>query len=406
MNQEFFEALKLLEQEKQINLKELVEKIKNAIAVAIKKDYGNLSDVSIELDLEKNIFSVFITKNVVEKVEDNINEICIEEAKKYDTNARVGYPVMIKLNTKKFGRIAALSAKHVIKQGIRDGEKNRVYDNLKNKENMVVSAIVSKVDPQKNNVSLIIDSSEVMLPRSEQIPGEVFVEGDVIKVYVTEVSKTERGPKILISRTHPDLVRKLFEIEIPEIKNGIIEIKSIAREEGSRTKVSVFSNNPDIDPVGSCVGAKGIRVNKIVNELRGEKIDIIKYSEDFVEYISNALAPASIECVIADPSCEKTCVVIVADNQLSLAIGNRGQNVRLSAKLTGWKIDIKPEKMLDQIRDEIEKKQIEIDNQNHNFKSDLLENTEDTTNNLKDSDQEERIDDDLIFNFDKETNDI
>ena len=316
---------------------------------------------------------------------------------------------MIKLNPKQFGRIAALSAKHVIKQGIRDGERNRVYDSLKDKEDLVVSAIVTKIDPQKNNVSLMIGSSEVILPRSEQIPGEVFVEGDVIKVYIAQVTKTERGPKILISRIHPDLVKKLFEMEIPEIKNNIIEIKSIAREEGSRTKVAVYSSNPDIDPVGSCVGAKGIRINKIVSELGGEKIDVIKYSDDFVEYISNALAPATIKCVIADPCVEKSCYVIVDNNQLSLAIGNRGQNVRLSAKLTGWKIDIKPEEALEKIREKIEKKRLELEKQNQDkIQEDNIDNSEELVFDFDKETQGDNIDnsEELVFDFDKETQEI
>ncbi len=361
MNNDFFEALKLLKEEKNIDLCDLTEKIKNAIAVAIKKNYGNMTGIFIDLDICKNVFSVFITKNVVDEVTDDLNEILLDEALKYDVNAKVGFPVMIKLDPKKFGRIAALSAKHIIKQGIREGEKNQIYNNLKGKEHMVVSAIVSKLDPRRLNASLLIDSSEVILPRSEQIPNEQLVEGDVIKVYISEVSRTEKGPKILISRTHTELVKQLFEMEVPEIKRKIIEIKSVAREAGSRTKVAVSSYNENIDPVGSCVGAQGLRVNKIVNELNGEKIDIVKYSDDFVEYISNALAPATISCVMADPLAEKNCYVVVPDKQLSLAIGNRGQNVRLSAKLTGWKIDIKPESMLEEVRNEIEIKRQELE---------------------------------------------
>lgn len=390
MNNEFFDALRLLEKEKNINLNNLTEKIKNAISLAIRKNYGNISNIIINLDIEKNIFSTSIIKNVVEQVTDNLNEISLSEALKYDINAKVGYPVMIDLDTKKFGRIAALSAKHIIKQGIRDAEKDKIYETLKQKEHMVISAIVSKVDPQRSNVSLMIDSSEIILPKLEQIPNEHLVEGEVIKIYVSEVTKTEKGPKILISRSHPELVKHLFMMEIPEIKTGIIEIKSVAREAGARTKIAVYSNNENIDPVGSCVGAKGIRVNKIVNELKGEKIDIIQYSDDFVEYISNALAPANISCVVADPTVDKSCYVFVSNDQLSLAIGNRGQNVRLSAKLTGWKIDIKTDDMLNDIRNEIEQKQ-----QN-------LENTE----NLEDNTEEINNDDDnqMIFNFDEEIN--
>ncbi len=357
MNKEFFDALRLLKKEKGIDVAELLERIKNAIIVAIRKEYGNVLHVIVELDIDKDVFSVSIVKNVVEEVKDVANEMLLDEAVKYDVNAKVGFPVTINLEPKKFGRIAVISAKHVIKQGIRDAEKSYVYNQFKEKEHDIVSVIVTKVDPKKGNATIAIDLSETILPKSEQIPNEVLVEGNVIKIYVAEVTKTDKGPRILISRTHPELVKKLFENEVPEIIDGIIEIKSIAREAGSRTKIAVVSHNSNIDPVGSCVGAKGMRVNKIVNELAGEKIDIVKYSDDFVEYISNALAPANIICVIAKNTPEKGCYVVVPDSQLSLAIGNRGQNVRLSAKLTGWKIDIKPESMLDDVRKEIELQQ-------------------------------------------------
>lgn len=400
MNNDFFEALKLLKKEKNIDIIELTEKIKNAITVAIKKNYGNNANIFIDLDIDRNVFSVAIIKNVVEQVEDDLNEILLDEALKHDINAQIGYPVIIKLDPKKFGRIAALSAKHIIKQGIREGEKNQLYNSLKGKEHTVVSAIVSKLDPQKFNASLLIDSSEVILPRSEQIPHEKLVEGDVIKIYIAEVSRTEKGPRILISRTHTELVRHLFEIEVPEIKKQVIEIKSIAREAGSRTKISVCSSNENIDPVGSCVGAQGMRVGKIVDELNGEKIDIIKYSDDFVEYISNALSPAQISCVIADPMQEKTCYVVVPDQQLSLAIGNKGQNVRLSAKLTGWKIDIKPESMLEQIQDEVEKKRQEKEE----LKAKELETELETEKQVEEQiDSELSNDSQMIFNFDEDS---
>lgn len=393
MNSEFFDALRLLEKEKNINLSELSEKIKNAIAIAIKKHYGNVTNTIIDLDIDKNIFSVAIIKNVVENVEDRINEISLIDARKFDHNAQIGYPVMIELDTTQFGRIAALSAKHVIKQGIRDAEKNHIFNELKQYEHSIVSAVVSKVDPLRYNASLIIGSSEVIFPRSEQIPNEKLIEGDVIKIYVSEVSKTDKGPKIIISRTNPDFIRQLFIMEIPEIKKGLIEIKSIVREVGSRTKISVKSLDPNIDPVGSCVGNKGLRINKIVKELNGEKVDVIKYSDDFVEYISNALAPAKISCVIADPSVTQACYVFVPNDQLSLAIGNRGQNVRLSAKLTGWKIDIKPEGSFDLIKSQIEQKQDSLESESATgIKSEILD-----TNAIKN-------DNPLFFNFDMESN--
>lgn len=356
MNKEFFDALKLLEQEKNINLDELTERIKNAISIAIKKDYGSSSNVVIDLNIDENVFNVNILKDVVEEVEDESTQISLSDALRYDFNARIGYPILIKLDTKKFGRIAALSAKHVIKQGIRDAEKNRLYECMKEKEHTVVSAVVSKIDPQRFNVTVLIDSFEILLPGSEQMPNESFVEGDVIKLYVSEVTKTERGPKIVISRNAPELVRFLFEVEVPEIRKGLIEIKSIVREAGVRTKISVDSNNELIDPVGSCVGVKGVRVNKIVEELNDEKIDIIQYSDNYVEYITAALSPTIVKDIIVDPSAPKACCVIVPENQLSLAIGAQGQNVRLAAKLTGWKLDIKPECMMDEIKTEMSRK--------------------------------------------------
>ncbi len=356
MNKEFFDALRLLEQEKNINLDELTERIKNAISIAIKKDYGSSSNVVIDLNIDDNVFNVNILKDVVEEVEDESTQISLSDALRYDFNARIGYPILVKLDTKKFGRIAALSAKHVIKQGIRDAEKNRLYESMKDKEHTVVSAIVSKIDPQRFNVTVLIDSFEILLPGSEQMPNESFVEGDVIKLYVSEVTKTERGPKIVISRNTPELVKFLFEVEVPEIKKGLIEIKSIVREAGVRTKISVDSNNELIDPVGSCVGVKGVRVNKIVEELNDEKIDIIQYSDNYVDYITAALSPTIVKDIIVDPSVPKSCCVIVPENQLSLAIGAQGQNVRLAAKLTGWKLDIKPECMMDEIKAEMNRK--------------------------------------------------
>lgn len=356
MNKEFFEALRMLEKEKGIDIEGLVEKIKNAITVAIRRDYGNVENIFIDLNPSKNMFEVYICKNVVEEVSNPINEVLLEEALKYDTKAEVGLQIRIKLQTKHFGRIAALSAKHVIKQGIRDAERNQLYIEFKQKEHQIVSALVSKIDPRKGNATVEIGSSETILPKSEQISGESLKEGDVIKIYVSEVTQTEKGPKIMISRTHPSLVKKLFEAEVPEIKDGIVEVKSIAREAGSRSKIAVTSNNPDIDAVGSCVGSRGMRVNNIVSELGGEKIDIIKYSDNLEEFISNSLAPANIISVIIDPTLEKTCVVIVPDEQLSLAIGNKGQNVRLSAKLTGWKIDIKPQSLKDSVDEQMKLK--------------------------------------------------
>ena len=249
----------------------------------------------------------------------------------------------IPLETKQFGRIAAQTAKHVIKQGIREAERGQVLKEFQSREHEIITATVISTDPVRGNVTLEIDHNEAYLLKSEQIPGETFEDGEKIKVYVVEVANSERGPKVMISRTHPGLVKRLFEIEVPEVYEGTVEIKAVSREAGSRTKLAVWSRDPDVDAVGACIGARGARVAKIVDELGGEKIDVVQYSEDPVEFISAALSPARVVSVEVDPDGARACKVKVPDEQLSLAIGNRGQNARLAARLTGWKIDIKPE---------------------------------------------------------------
>ncbi len=343
MNAEFFEALTMLEKEKGISVEYLCEKIENAIAIAIRRDYVGTEDVKVVIDPATSTFDVAIRKTVVEDVEDPMNQILLEKAVKYNKKAQLGDVVDIPLETKEFGRIAAQTAKHVIKQGIREAERGQVLKEFQSREHEIITATVMSTDPVRGNVTLEIDHNEAFLLKSEQIPGETFFGGERIKVYVVEVVASERGPKVMISRTHPGLVKRLFEIEVPEIYDGTVEVKAVSREAGSRTKLAVWSKDPDIDAVGACIGTKGVRVAKIVDELGGEKIDVVQYSEDPVEFISAALSPAKVVSVEIDPDGNKSCKVKVPDEQLSLAIGNKGQNARLAAKLTGWKIDIKPE---------------------------------------------------------------
>ncbi|MEG1633707.1 MAG: transcription termination factor NusA [Oscillospiraceae bacterium] len=345
MNAEFFTAIEDIEKEKGIPRGYMFDKIEQAMLAAFRKDnpeYGE--NVVVILDEEKKRIDMVINKTVVEDVTDPTVEIDIEAARKLVKRAKEGDEVAIPVETKKFGRIAAQAAKQVIIQGIREAERGIIYDEFTSKEHEILAGIVTRVEPRTGGVSIKINSNseftEAMLPPTERIKGEELTEGDHIKVYVVEVRKSTRGPQVLISRTHPGLVKRLFELEVPEIYDGTVEIKSIAREAGSRTKMAVWSNEPDIDPIGACVGPKGGRVSSIVNELNGEKIDIVKYSEDPAEYIAAALAPADVlDVILLDEG--KSCRVTVPDGQLSLAIGKEGQNARLSAKLTGYKIDIK-----------------------------------------------------------------
>ncbi|MBQ2899684.1 MAG: transcription termination/antitermination protein NusA [Oscillospiraceae bacterium] len=343
MNAEFFEALALLEKEKGISVEYLCEKIENAIAIAIRRDYIGTEDVNVRIDPETRTFEVAIRKLVVEEVEDPANQILLDKAVKYNKKAQLGDIVDIPLETKEFGRIAAQTAKHVIKQGIREAERGQVLKEFQSREHEIITATVISTDPVRGSVALDIDHNEAFLLKSEQIPGEVLRDGERTKVYVVEVTASERGPKVMISRTHPGLVKRLFEIEVPEIYEGTVEIKAVSREAGSRTKLAVWSKDPDVDAVGACIGTRGARVAKIVDELGGEKIDVVQYSEDPAEFIAAALSPAKVVSVEVDPEGNKACKVKVPDEQLSLAIGNKGQNARLAARLTGWKIDIKPE---------------------------------------------------------------
>ncbi len=341
-NEELFIALNLLEKEKGIPVDFMVDKIKKAIATACKNNYGN-EDVEIDLDASTGRFDVYLKKEVRDEVENPDREILLEAAKEIDPMAEVGGFVGIKLDTKQFGRVAAQTARNIIRQGIRDSERGQMMQEFQSKHQELVSGLVERIDPKTGAISLRLGKAEAVLPKSEQIAGETVREGDHIKVYVVDVRETEKGPKAIISRTHPDLVKRMFETEVPEIYDGTVEIKAVSREAGSRTKLAVVSHNPDVDAVGACIGARGSRVSEIVEELGGEKIDIVEYSDDSQKFIAAALSPANVLKVEMAEDGSRACKVTVPDSQLSLAIGNKGQNARLAARLTGWKIDIKPE---------------------------------------------------------------
>ncbi|MDR0314497.1 MAG: transcription termination factor NusA [Oscillospiraceae bacterium] len=343
MNEEFFEAVKMMEKEKGIPAQYLYEKIQNAIVVAVRRMYNGKDVVFCDIDQSSLTMNVVLRKNVVEEISDEDTDVLVDEAKKYKKSAKPGDIIEIPLETKKFGRIAAQTAKHVIRQGIRDAERGQMMQEFQSHNQEIVTAKVQSVDKRTGNATLEIGKAETLLPKSEQIPDEILHDGDLIKVYVVDVRETEKGPKAMISRTHPGLVKRLFETEVPEIYDGTVEIKAVSREAGSRTKLAVYSSDENVDAVGACIGPRGARVSKVVDLLGGEKIDIVPYSEDPKEFIAAALAPAEVVQVDIEEGAEKSCHAVVPDTQLSLAIGNKGQNARLAAKLTNWKIDINPQ---------------------------------------------------------------
>ena len=339
-NNELLEALNILEKEKNISKETLLEAIENSLVTACKNHFGKSENVKVSIDPETCEYHVFQEKTVVEKVEDPVEEISLVNAKMIDSKYEEGDIVNIEVQSKEFGRIATQNAKNVILQKIREEERKVLFDQYYSMEKDVVTGVVQRYIGR--NVSINLGKVDAILTENEQVRGEVFQPTERIKVYILEVKSTSKGPKVLVSRTHPELVKRLFESEVTEVKEGIVEIKAIAREAGSRTKIAVWSNDPDVDPVGACVGMNGARVNAIVGELRGEKIDIITWNENPAMMIENALSPAKVISVIADAE-EKSAKVVVPDYQLSLAIGKEGQNARLAARLTGFKIDIKSE---------------------------------------------------------------
>ena len=339
-NNELLEALNILEQEKNISKETLLEAIENSLITACKNHFGKSENVKVNIDPETCEYHVFQEKKVVEKVEDPVEEISLVNAKMIDSKYELDDIVNVEVKSKEFGRIATQNAKNVILQKIREQERKVLFDEYYSKEKDIVTGIVQRYVGK--NVSINLGKVDAILTENEQVKGEVFQPTERIKVYILEVKSTSKGPRVLVSRTHPELVKRLFESEVAEVKDGTVEIKAIAREAGSRTKIAVWSNDPDVDPVGACVGMNGARVNAIVNELRGEKIDIITWNENPAMLIENALSPAKVISVIADAE-EKAAKVVVPDYQLSLAIGKEGQNARLAARLTGFKIDIKSE---------------------------------------------------------------
>ena len=345
---EIFAALAMLEKERGIPQTFMMDKIVQALITAYKRDHDEVENVIVDVDDVHQTLKMYVQKNVVDEEDyvDPFNEIPVEEAKKLSAKYEIGDVVNLPVDHMEFGRIAAGNGKQVIIQGLREAERGMVYDEFNSKQHEILTGVVTRIDPRTGAVSLRIgtgtESTEALLTAGEQVKGEELTEGMHVKVYVVEVRRSTRGPQVLISRTHPGLVKRLFELEVPEIYDGTVEVKSISREAGSRTKMAVWSNDENVDPIGACVGPKGQRVANIVDELRGEKIDIIKYSEDPAEFIAAALAPADVVDVqMAEEG--KACRVLVPDDQLSLAIGKEGQNARLAARLTGYKIDIKPE---------------------------------------------------------------
>ena len=353
MNAEFFDAVADIEKEKGIPREYMYEKIRQAMLTAFRKDTPDCEDnVEVILDEAKKKIEMVVKKTVVERVIDPYVEISEEAAHRISKRAKVGDIVSVPVETKQFGRIAAQAAKQVIIQGIREAERGMIYEEFNSKEHEILTGVVTRIDPRNGSVALRIgtgaEATDAILTAGEQVKGETLVEGQRIKVYLVDVRRQSRGPQVVISRTHPGLVKRLFELEVPEIYDGTVEIRSIAREAGSRTKMAVWSNDANVDPIGACVGPRGQRVNNIVEELRGEKIDIIKYSDDPAEYIAAALAPADVVEVRMAEDGSKACRVIVPDDQLSLAIGKEGQNARLAARLVGYKIDIKPKSYKDE----------------------------------------------------------
>ena len=344
-NKELFEALRMFEKEKDIPMDYMLQQIEKAIVIACKNYYEGNENVVFKVDPEKNTFDVKIVKTIVDEFENPNYEKSLEQAQQQNKRKKfaVGDEIEVPLDPKKLGRIAVSSARNVIRQGITTGEKGRALLEFQSKLGEIVTATVERIDPKSGIATIKIGKSEAMLPKNEQIGLENLREGDRVKVFISDVKDNEKGPHAFISRTHPGLVKRMFEQEVPEIYDGIVEIKSVAREAGSRTKMAVVSSNPDVDAIGACIGPKGARVNSIVNELGGEKIDIIEYSEEPEKYISSALSPADVVKVEIVDADKKSCKATVPDGQLSLAIGNKGQNARLAARLTGWKIDIRPE---------------------------------------------------------------
>ncbi len=345
MQADFIQAMEEIEKEKGISKDTLIDALRAALVSAYKRNFGSSQNVEVDIDDITGKIKVYAKKNVVENPVDELMEISLKKAKEIDDKYDMGDVVSIEVTPKNFGRISAQTAKQVVVQRIREAEREIIYDKFVNRESEIITGLVQRVN--KNNVLINLGRVEGILLPGEYIKGEIYRQGDRIKAYILEVKKTTKGPQIFLSRSHPGLVKRLFELEVPEIHDGIVDVYSISREAGSRTKIAVYSNDENVDPVGACVGHKGARVKAIVDELNGEKIDIITYNNDMKEFIANSLSPAKVLEVDVNEE-DKSALVIVPDYQLSLAIGKEGQNARLAAKLTGWKIDIKSESQIEE----------------------------------------------------------
>ena len=350
MNAEIFAALRQLEKERGIPVDYMVEKITQALVAAYKKDRDGYTD-NVYVELTEDAMRMYAQKEVVDEVITPATEVTLDAARKVDPHAQPGDLVNVEIKTQAFGRIAAQTAKQVIIQGIREAERGMIFDTFSSKEHEILSGSVLRADPTSGDLIIRLtggsDKTSALLSRSEQVPTEHYTEGDMIRVYVVEVRRSNRGPQVIVSRTHPGLVKRLFELEVPEIASGAVEVKSIAREAGSRTKIAVHAAEANVDPVGACVGPRGGRVGAVVDELHGEKMDIVVWSEDPCQFVASALSPATVLSVSLLPGAGKACRVVVPDDQLSLAIGKEGQNARLAARLTGYKIDIRPASQAD-----------------------------------------------------------
>lgn len=393
MNEEFIQALNEIEEEKGISKEIIFEALESALVSSYKKNFGTFQNVSVEIDRETGDISLQAEKNIVEEVLDENSEISIEEAKKVNSSYQVGDIFYKEIAPEKFGRIAAQTAKQVVIQRIKDAERDVIFGDFMDRENEIITGEVQRVS--KGNVYVDLGKTEAILPVSEQIRNESYSQGDRYKMLILEVNRTTKGPQIVLSRSHPNLVKRLFEIEVPEINDGIVEIFSISREAGSRTKLAVFSKEEDVDPLGACVGYKGNRVKAIVDELHDEKIDIVIWEKDPAIFIGNALSPSKVIDVFIDQR-NKAALVIVPDYQLSLAIGKEGQNARLAAKLTNWKIDIKSESQFEEYLKEIDSG---VDEFRETFSSILTEESLDASENFISSDQLENLEEVSSSNF-------
>ncbi len=391
MNKEFIEAIEQIEEEKGIPKATVLEAIEAALLSAYKNIYGTNQNVRVEIDDETGEINVYLRRDIVEDVESDAYQISLEEAREIDPEYEIGDYIDFEIEPADFGRIAAQTAKQVALQRIKEAERNLIYDDYVDKIGEVLTGRIQR--KQRETIFVNIGRAEGILKEKEQVPGEKFDVNDRIKVYVTDVQKTTKGPQVFLSRTHPELVRRLFEMEVPEIEEGLVEIKNIAREAGSRTKMAVWTDDENIDPVGACVGSRGSRVQNVVDELFNEKIDIITWSDDPAELISNVLSPANVEEVLIDEE-EKMAMVVVPDHQLSLAIGKSGQNVRLAAKLCGWKIDIKSHTQFEEMEAELEAYEEYEEDEDIEEADELIEETEDAAEDVEISDDDDDEDDD------------